>query len=80
VTPNEEAEARRETDERQERIGAIAEQLRETESLDSIVILATYTRNGITQSSYSSLGNHYANAGIARRFVLGLEEEWRKES
>lgn len=73
-----EAEASAACHSRYERFQKLAEDLRLSECMDSIVIIGTFHSNGWSQYTCGVAGNHFAAVGSAKRYVLGKEKEWEE--
>lgn len=71
-----EEEAAEITSKRLARIQALAEELKISEGLDSVVICATYTISGWTQYTTGAAGNTFACTASAEKFVLDKKTEW----
>lgn len=52
-----------------ERIEAVANDLRTTEMLDSVVIIVTYQQGGKTARKTSLAGNYYASLGAVQAWI-----------
>lgn len=71
-----EAELDAEVTARRNRLQAMAEELKVSECLDSVVIIATYHARGWTQYAAGSAGNSMAACASTEKFMLGMKKEW----
>ena len=71
-----EDELESEVEARRNRLQALAEELKVSECLDSVVIIATYHARGWTQYAAGSAGNSFSACASTEKFMLGMKKEW----